>query len=54
VCTLDGIDLHRMAASIFQNRENRDMFVVMEKPHLQLMFLKDEASLLGGATSLFD
>jgi hypothetical protein len=37
-----------MAARIFQNREKRDMFVVMEKPHLQLMFLKDEATLLGG------
>jgi len=52
LCTLDGIeegnDLHRMAACIFQNREKRDMFVVMEKPHLQLMFLKDEAALLGG------
>jgi hypothetical protein len=24
------------------------MSVVMEKPHLQLMFLKDEVTLLGG------
>jgi hypothetical protein len=52
VCTLDGVeegsDLYRMAARIFQNREKRDMFVAMGKPHLQLMFLKDEATLLGG------
>jgi hypothetical protein len=52
VCTLKGVeegsDLYRIAARIFQNREKRDMFVVMEKPHLQLMFLKDEAELLGG------
>jgi hypothetical protein len=52
VCTLEGVeegsDLDRLAARIFQNREKRDMFVVMEKPHLQLMFLKDEAELLGG------
>jgi hypothetical protein len=52
VCTLEGVeegsDLYRIAARIFQNREKRDMFVVMEKPHLQLMFLKDEAELLGG------
>jgi transcriptional regulator len=52
VCTLEGVeegsDLYRIADRIFQNREKRDMFVVMEKPHLQLMFLKDEAELLGG------
>jgi hypothetical protein len=58
VCTLDGVEegsyLHRMAAHIFQNKEKRDMFVVMEKPYLQFMFLKDEATLLGDATSLFD
>jgi len=52
MCTLDGVkeglDLHRMAARIFQNIEKRNMFVVMEKPHLQLMFLQDEAALLGG------
>jgi hypothetical protein len=52
VCTLEGIemgsDLYRIAAHIFQNREKRDMSVAMEKPHLQLMFLKDEAELLGG------
>jgi hypothetical protein len=49
VCTLEGVekgsDLYRIAARIFQKR---DMFVVMEKPHLQLMFLKDGAELLGG------
>ncbi len=58
VCALDGVeegsDLHHMAACIFQNRKKRDIFVAMEKPHLQLMFLKDEAELLGDATSLFD
>jgi hypothetical protein len=52
VCTLNGVekdsDLHHMAACIFQNRKKRDIFVAMEKPHLQLMFLKDEATLLGG------
>lgn len=52
VCTLDGVEegsnFHRMSTRIFQNRENRDMFVAMKKPHLQLMFLKDEAALLGG------
>jgi len=52
VCTLEGVeegsDHYRIAACIFQNREKRDMFVVMKKPHLQLMFLKDEAELLGG------
>lgn len=52
VCTLDGVekgsDLHLMATLIFQKREKREMFVVMKKPYLQLMFLKDEARLLGG------
>jgi hypothetical protein len=52
VCTLEGVeggsDLYRIAARIFQNRKKRDMFIVMEKLHLQLMFLKDEAELLGG------
>jgi hypothetical protein len=51
VCTLEGVeegsDLYRIAARIFQNREKREMFVVMEKPHLQLTFLKDEAKFLG-------
>jgi hypothetical protein len=51
VCTLDGVekgsDLHRMSVRIFQNRAKRDMFVVMEKLHLQLIFLKDEVALLG-------
>jgi hypothetical protein len=52
VCTLEGVeggsDLYRIAARISQNRKKRDMFIVMEKLHLQLMFLKDEAELLGG------
>jgi hypothetical protein len=47
VCTLEGVekgsDLYRIAARIFQNKEKSDMFVLMEKPHLQVMFLKDEA-----------
>jgi hypothetical protein len=47
MCTLDGVeegsDFHRMAARIFQNKEKREVFAVLEKPHLQLMFLKDEA-----------
>ena len=51
VCTLDGVekgsDLYLMAASIFQKREKREMFVVMGEPRLQLKFLKDEAELLG-------
>jgi hypothetical protein len=52
VCTLDGVEegsnFHCISARIFQNRENRDMFVAMKKPHLKLMFLKDEVALLGG------
>ncbi|KAL4638818.1 hypothetical protein ACB092_03G174300 [Castanea dentata] len=40
VCTLDdiekGSELYLMAARIFQKREKREMFVVMEEPHLQL------------------
>uniref|UniRef100_A0A2N9G4A6 Myb/SANT-like domain-containing protein n=1 Tax=Fagus sylvatica TaxID=28930 RepID=A0A2N9G4A6_FAGSY len=51
VCTLDGAEkgsnLYLMAARIFQKREKREMFVVMKEPHLQLMFLKNEAELLG-------
>ena len=51
VCTLDGVEkgsnLYLMAVRIFQKREKRDMFVVMKEPHLQLMFLKNEAELLG-------
>jgi hypothetical protein len=51
VCMLEGVeegsDLYRIAARIFQNREKKDMFVVMKKPHLQLIFLKDESELLG-------
>jgi hypothetical protein len=47
VCTLEGVeedsDLYRIAACIFQKREKREMFVVMKKPHLQLIFLKDGA-----------
>jgi hypothetical protein len=43
VCTLDGVeegfDFHRMTARIFQNKEKREMFTVLEKSHLQLMFL---------------
>ena len=52
VCTLDGIEkgseLYPMAARIFQKREKREMFVVMEEPYLQLQFLQEEARLLGG------
>ena len=52
VCTLDGIEkgseLYLMAARIFQKREKREMFVVMEEPYLQLQFLQEEARLLGG------
>ncbi|XP_059454052.1 L10-interacting MYB domain-containing protein-like isoform X2 [Corylus avellana] len=52
VCTLDGVEkgsnLHLKAAHIFQKREKREMFVVIEEPHLQLMFLREEARLLGG------
>ena len=52
VCTLDGIEkdskLYLMAACIFQKREKREMFVVMEEPYLQLQFLQEEARLLGG------
>jgi hypothetical protein len=52
VCTLDGVEegsnFYRMATRTFQNREKRDMFVAMRKPHLQLMVLKNEATLLGG------
>ena len=51
VCTLDGVEkgsnLYLMVARIFQKREKREMFVVMEESHLQLMFLKNEAELLG-------
>ena len=51
VCTLDGVEkgsnLYLMVARIFQKREKREMFVVMKEPHLQLMFLKNEAELLG-------
>uniref|UniRef100_A0A7N2LQF3 Uncharacterized protein n=1 Tax=Quercus lobata TaxID=97700 RepID=A0A7N2LQF3_QUELO len=47
VCTLDGIEkgseLYLMAARIFQKREKREMFVVMEEPYLQLQFLQEEA-----------
>jgi hypothetical protein len=46
VCTLDGVeegfDFHHMAARIFQNKEKREVFAILKKPHLQLMFLKDE------------
>nr|POE81424.1 hypothetical protein CFP56_05925 [Quercus suber] len=49
VCTLDGIEkgseLYLMAARIFQKREKREMFVVMEEPYLQLQFLQEEARL---------
>ncbi|XP_030930868.1 uncharacterized protein LOC115956705 [Quercus lobata] len=52
VCTLDGIEkgseLYLMAAHIFQKREKREMFVVMEEPYLQLQFLQEESRLLGG------
>ncbi|XP_030933719.1 uncharacterized protein LOC115959453 [Quercus lobata] len=52
VCTLDGIEkgfeLYLMAARIFQKREKREMFVVMEELYLQLQFLQEEARLLGG------
>ncbi|KAL4610421.1 hypothetical protein ACB092_08G048500 [Castanea dentata] len=52
VCTLDGIEkgfeLYLMAARIFQKREKREMFVVMEEPYLQLQVLQEEARLLGG------
>ena len=52
VCTLDdiekGSELYLMAARIFQKREKREMFVVMEEPYLQLQFLQEEARLLGG------
>jgi hypothetical protein len=52
MCTLDDVDegfnLHHVAVHIFQNREKIEMFVVLEKPHLQLMFLRDEETLLGG------
>lgn len=57
-CTLDGFEEgsgHRCrVACIFHRREKIEMFVVMEKSHLQLMFLKDEATLLGDTTSLLD
>ena len=47
VCTLDGVEegsgFRRMVARIFQNKEKREVFAVLEKPHLQLMFLQDEA-----------
>jgi hypothetical protein len=50
VCTLDGIeegsDFHCMTACIFKNKEKREVFALLEKPHLQLMFLKDEAKLI--------
>ncbi|XP_062174843.1 uncharacterized protein LOC133880008 isoform X5 [Alnus glutinosa] len=50
VCTLEGVEegsfLYRIATHIFHNEEKREMFVVIEKPHLQLMFLKGEAELL--------
>ena len=40
VCILDsiekGIKFYLMAACIFQKREKREMFVVMEESHLQL------------------
>ena len=46
MCTLDGVeegfDFHHMAARIFQNKEKREVFAILKKPHLQLMFLKDE------------
>ncbi|KAK9996755.1 hypothetical protein SO802_021441 [Lithocarpus litseifolius] len=51
VCTLDGIEkgseLNLMVVHIFQKREKREMFVVMEEPYLQLQFLQEEARLLG-------
>ena len=47
VSTLDGVeedsDFHHMATCIFQNKEKRKVFAILEKPHLQLMFRKDEA-----------
>ena len=52
VCTLDGVEkssnLYLKAAHIFQKREKREMFVVIEEPHLQLVFLKYEVRLLEG------
>ena len=52
VCTLDGVEkgseLYLMAACIFQKREKREIFVVMEEPYLQLKFLQEKARLLGG------
>ena len=52
VCTLDGIEksseLYFMVAHIFKKREKREMFVVMEEPHSQLLFLEKEAKLLEG------
>ncbi len=57
-CTLDGFeegsDHRHRVAHIFHKREKKEMFVVMEKSHLQLMFLKDEATLLGDTTSLLN
>ena len=51
VCTLDGIKkgskLYLMVAHIFIEMRERDMFVVMEEPYLQLQFLQEEARLLG-------
>ena len=52
VYTLDGIEkgsgFYLMAAHIFLEARERDMFVVMEEPYLQLQFLQEEARLLGG------
>ena len=52
VCTLDGIEksseLYFMVAHIFKKREKREMFVVMEEPYSQLLFLEKEAKLLEG------
>ena len=52
VCILDsiekGIKFYLMAACIFQKREKREMFVVMEEPYIQLQFLQEEEKLLGG------
>ena len=52
VYTLDGIEkgsgFYLMAAHIFLEARERDMFVVMEEPYLQLQFLQEKARLLGG------
>jgi hypothetical protein len=56
VCTLEGVEegsfLYRIATHIFHNEQKREMFVVIEKPHLQLIFLKGEAKLLRRSCSI--